>query len=101
MNTLSEALAMGQHFTWGPIVKHHSLGRFDFIEHKARVYENNCGTNRFKGTEFSLYIDGKSISRGAKTIESAMATVLAYAYDGPNTQADRLFLKMIGCKEGA
>lgn len=93
---LSEALAMGKSYTWGPIVRCIEVGPYAFLEHKARVYENNCGTDRFQGTEYSLFVDGEEINRGASTLESAMAQVLAYKYDGPNSQAAQLFLRMIG-----
>lgn len=96
MQTIMEALKQGEQFVWGPIVKHHHVGRYDLIEHKARVFKNNCGTEKFKGTEFSIFVDGRSISCGAATIEEALALAMANKYDGCNSQAGQLFLKMIG-----
>ena len=98
---ITEAVAMGDKFVWGPIVAHHKLGRYDFLEHKTRVYDSNVGTDRFEGTEFSLFVDGKDIARSTKTLDAAMAYVLAYAYDGANSQAGEFFLKMIGHKASA
>lgn len=95
--TIKEALRLGGAYTWGPIVKHYQIGRYDLIEYREPVYSKNMRTSRLSRTKtsFSIFIDGKSTSLGASSLESAMAHAIAMKYDGINSQAARYFLRGI------
>ena len=94
-NALSEALAMGKHYTWGPIVALHQIGDIAILEHQKRVYRDNVGTSEYDGTEFHLYVKNEDTSHGATTLDSAIAQALSYKYEGPNGRAGHYFMKML------
>lgn len=96
-----KALKQGERFPWGEIIVFHSVGEYTIVEYYPWVYINCCGTDQLNKskTEFSCYIDGFSISRGAESLDSALATCIAYKHDGCNSQAGLYFMKMI-VKEG-
>jgi len=88
----------GFYFTWGEVVEIISMKNYSFVvyhpwkSNECNVYMHDPDYTRF---QYNGYIDGKSISRGWNSLEAAMVGIVAYKLDGPNTKADRYFMKMI------
>ena len=90
-------LKNGAKFTWGDIITIHEIGEYAIIEHHpwktfgARVLEEDASMEK----EFFCYINGKNIGRGTDSLDSALATCIAYKRDGINSSAAQYFMKMI------
>ena len=69
---------------WTRNIRRHEIGPYSFIE-----FEGDGGT------EFSIHVDGQSVGRIAPTLDAALAEAMAIKHDGPNSQAGRLFMRMI------
>ncbi len=69
----------------GPVQKIHEVGEYAFVEYQ-----------RQRKTYFSIFINGEGIGQGANSLDAAMATAIAYKYDGPNSQAAPFFMRMVG-----
>jgi len=92
----------GREFSWGPIVKVHEVGVYQFVEF-LRDYSRTSSTRDLSEEHgkpaFSVYIRGRDTHVSADTIEEAMAIAMSYRFDGPNSQAAHFFMKMIGYEE--
>ncbi len=73
-----DKLREGAKFTWGKVVHFHSIGRYEFVEYYGREYKDSRPTGELDATTtFHIYVDGKSTSSGAKSIEEAMVIAVA------------------------
>ena len=90
-------------FSWGEIIARHSVREYDILEYHPWVYVNNCGTSEIdtSKTEFDCYINGDHIGISAESLDSALATCIAYKHDGSNSQAAIYFMRMIKKVEGS
>ena len=94
-------LAKGAEFTWGDLVKIHRIGEYTVVEHhpwKVDGVRVLTGQPNNATSEFSCYIENKSLSRSTNSLDSALAICIAYKHDGANSQAARYFIKMISQK---
>lgn len=85
----------------GPIKDVHYIAEFAFVEYAERDFSSGA-TPRGKLTgehNFSIFINGRSISLSANSLDEAIVAALAYKYDGHNSQAARFFSLMIGMPE--
>lgn len=87
-----------RHFTWGEVVAVHDIGPYSLVEFHPHVFEDGRGTDKvdYDATEFHGYVNGESISQSFGSLDAAMAGVIAYRNDGPNSRAGTYFIKMIG-----
>ena len=94
---LEEARKYPGRYIWGPVVAFHKIGRYDFIEHRVRKVEGITITYELEPdiTEFSIFVDGRSIGQGADTLERAIVTAIAYKFDGCNSLAASYFDLMV------
>lgn len=76
-------------FSWGEIVYTHIIGKYVIFEYKTKGEPE---------TSFHPYINFKDISHSYNTLDQAIIGVIAYNYDGANSQAAGYFYKMVGMK---
>ena len=68
-------------FTWGKVVAWHEVGRYQILEYKGREYKNHSPTGALEEhSSFHIYVDKKSTSHGAVSLESALVYAMAYAH---------------------
>jgi hypothetical protein len=92
-------LRLGAPFTWGAIIRIVNFGRYSVVIHHPWKVDGSAivvGSPNLHIVEYHAYVDDKDTSRGFLSIEAAVVGAIAYAYDGPNTQADKYFLRAIG-----
>jgi len=85
----------GSNFTWGEAIKRHDIGEYSVIEFYPHEYINCCSPGRmnYDKTSFVCFIKGKSIGRGTDSLDSALATCIAYKHGDP--VAASYFMRMI------
>lgn len=70
-------------FTWGEIVAFHDLGPYTIAEFKP-----TSDLPKREGTEFHVWVDGKDIHHGAKSLEEAILLAIGFRnlgmHIGPN-----------------
>lgn len=85
-------------YVWGKVKAVHVIGDYQIVEYHPR----NCGRgNRgidYETTHFHPYIDWIDTNRSYTTLEEAMVGMVAYRFDGNNSQAAMYFSRMIGLK---
>ncbi len=65
-------------FTWGKVVAFHNIGRYTFVEYYGRAYKNGHPTGEMEiMSTFHIYVDGKSTSNSAASLESALIHAIA------------------------
>jgi len=75
---LEEVRKRPTRFTWGKVIGIHTIGRYTFVEYFGRAYENGHPTGEDETKpSFHIYVDGKSTSQSASTIESALVHAIA------------------------
>jgi hypothetical protein len=75
---LADVHIQPERFTWGKVVRFHNIGRYDFVEYYGRAYKDSRATGDLEDTtSFHIYVDGKSTSSGATSLEGAMITAIA------------------------
>jgi len=93
-------LKEGYPFTWGKLIGIHEIGEYSIVEYHPWVYFNQCGTNQVSdSTEYHCYVDGYDLSYSSDSLDSALATCIAYKHDGCASQAANYFMKMIKNEE--
>jgi|SRR6478752_4867938 len=75
---LEEVRKRPSRFTWGKVIGIHTIGRYTFVEYFGRAYENGhpTGGDETKPS-FHVYVDGRSTSQSAGSIESALILAIA------------------------
>ena len=93
-----EKLRQGEGFTWGELIKIHSIGEYNIVEYyeweRDGIRVLTGKPTQEKG--YSCYVDGHSIGQGTDSLDSAIVICIAYKHDGYNSQAVTFFMKMIG-----
>ena len=74
-------------FTWGSVQEIHDIGPYTLVEYISRDGKEE--------TSFHVYVDGKSTSNSASTLEGAM--ILAIAKKHLELNEDR-YMAMAACK---
>ena len=91
------AIKSGGAFTWGEVIAIHAIGEYSIVEYhpwkdtSSRV-EVGAPSDEIS---FHIWIGNRDCCRSFSTLESAIVGAIAYKFDGPNTQADRFFIKAI------
>jgi hypothetical protein len=78
-------------FWLGRVVEQYEIGAYRIVEYAPR----DGGANGF-----AAFIDGRDIGQSWPTLERAIVGVIAYQYDGPNSQAGEFFARMVGLPAG-
>jgi len=86
---------MKQDFTWGEVIKVHTIGEYLIFEYINDYDLKNEGK---KVIAFHAYINYQNISRSYDSLDSCIIGTIAYKFDGANSQAAGYFEKMIGMK---
>lgn len=88
-------------YHWGEVIEVHSIGEYDIIEYYPKEYKNSCSTGNidYSHKQYHSYINGKDTCHSYYTLEGAIIGVIAYKFDGLNSQAAGYFCKMIGIKQ--
>lgn len=75
---LEEVRKRPTRFAWGKVIGIHAIGRYTFVEYFGRAYENGrpTGEDEIKPS-FHVYVDGKSTSHSAGSLESALVHAIA------------------------
>lgn len=89
-----------RNYTWGMLLKIHTIGEYSIVEYHPRVVEGCTVTQaiNFSEKNFSCYINGKPCSMSCLSLDAALAHCIAEKHDGINTRADMYFLRMLGMK---
>lgn len=67
-------------FVWGKIVQIHTLGRYTFVEYREYRYTRGTQGDGSEGEiSFHIYVDGRSTSHSASTLDSALIEAIALA----------------------
>lgn len=75
---LQEVRSSPGRFTWGKVWAIHSIGRYTFVEYFGRAYKDGHPTGEDETKpSFHIYVDGKSTSKSASSIESALIHAIA------------------------
>lgn len=72
-------------------------GTFEAIHEIADILAVEYHTEH--GTEFRVFVDGNDTGETVGDIEAAIVFGIAYRYDGPETNADTYFFRMIGAED--
>lgn len=93
-------LRSGAKFTWGEIIRFHHVGPYDIVEYHpdkrtetGRILTGETDPDQIK---FYCYMCSLDLGISCESLEEALATCMAYKYDGINSQAARFFMRMIG-----
>ena len=97
MATKLTDLKRGAGFTWGKFIKTYHIAEYDIVAYHPWIYVGGCSTGKpdMKEIEFSCYINGEDICRGAGSLDGALAICIASKHDGANSQAGDYFMRMI------
>ena len=98
---LKEVINNPSRFTWGEVLKIHSIGEYDIIEFHPHKFVNGFGTGEidYDTKEYSCYINSKSLSESATSLDRALAICISRKYEGLNHHGAYYFMKMIGATE--
>ncbi len=86
----SKIMFIEETFHWGQVIKTHIIGEFQIIEYEAIFNGKN------QGIRFHPYINFCDIGNSYYSLDEAIIGVIAYKYDGCNSQAASFFNRMIG-----
>ena len=85
-------------FTWGGVIAFHDVGPYTIVEYYPWVVEGvavRTGTPDYDRRSYHGYICGKSTSRSWPTLDAALAGLVAYRQEGPNSRAATYFIRML------
>jgi hypothetical protein len=74
-------------FSWGKVIKVHVIGEYQIIEYETKIN---------KDINFHPYINFCDIGHSYYTLDEALIGVIAYKYDGANSQAFYYVTRMLG-----
>lgn len=75
---LEEVRERRARFTWGKVVAFHDIGRYTLIEYHGREDKDGRATgNLEEKTSFHIYVDGRSMSSSASSLESGLIHAIA------------------------
>jgi hypothetical protein len=87
-----------ERFTWGEYIAAHDIGPYQIVEYypwAVRGCEVLSGLPNYDQRRYHGYILGKSTSHGWDTLDAALAGLIAYRQEGPNSQAGNYFIRML------
>jgi len=84
-----------QDFSWGEIIKVHSIGEYVIFEYINGYDLKNEGITNIC---FHAYINYRNISVSYDSLDSCLVGTIAYKFDGANSQAAGYFEKMVGMR---
>ena len=89
-------------FTWGPVVKIHSVGEFQIVEYSPEIFVNSRGTGKYDASNsgFSIYRNWKSEGISENSLDGALIQAIAKKHDGANSQAGHYFALMVKLNKG-
>lgn len=88
----------GGRFPWGPITEQHQVGPYTILEYlddRSNAVHPEDWVNHGR-TLYHIYIDGKSASISALSLDAALSGAIAYRRDGANSRAGEYFIRMVG-----
>ena len=91
-------LREGLGFTWGELLKIHEVDNYTIVEYSPWRKDGVrllTGQPDHTKTEFSCYVDDRSLSRSTYSLDAALAECIAYKHEGLNSRAAQYFMKMI------
>lgn len=97
-STQLEDLEKGVGFTWGEVIEITHLREYAFASYhpwQQNGMESMVGIPNTSVVCWHIWINYKDTCRGAKSLEEAMATAVAYKLEGVNSQAADYFMKML------
>src|ERR1035437_7351902 len=84
-------------FTWGEPIRLHEIGPYSILEFypwKRKGVSWMIKGQPDKDTiEFHGWINDRDTCMGFNTLDDALAVLICYRHDGPNSQAARYFMK--------
>lgn len=81
-------------FPWGVIQTVHRIDQYAFVEYFK--YAPGSARNLTGRTAYSVFVNERSISRSAYSLDEALVIAIAYKRDGQNSRAAHYFMKMTG-----
>lgn len=92
-----QELEKGTSFTWGLFIQIYKVGEYVIVEYFPHEFKDGFSTGNidYSKKHYSCYINGKDICMSEDSLDSALATCIAYKYDGRNSRAASYFMKMI------
>lgn len=85
-------------FTWGEVIADYEIGPYQIVEYhpwKVRHPTVLVGQVNYDERTYHGYINGKSTSHGWSTLDAALAGLIAYRQEGPNSRAGDYFIRML------
>lgn len=91
----------GKRFPWGVIDETYVVGPYQIVKYRAdrSSYAQESTWVEHGQVRYHPYIDGHDASRCYLSLDAALVGVVAVCNEGPNTQADAYFMRMIGKAE--
>lgn len=95
-----EKLRKGAPFTWGKLVALHTIGDFTVASYHGWIYRDSAATRKVeKKLSYHGWIAGDDANTSWRTLDEALANLLAIKYDGRSSQAGRLFMRALTAKK--
>lgn len=82
----------GQPFTWGEVIRIHTIGEYDIVEFYRWDEKGKADTTDIS---FHCYLNGKSVSQSWSSLDEALVGLIAYKHEGPNSKAATYFMRML------
>ena len=101
MKTELEKVKSGSYkFPWGRVLQVYEISEYGIVEYNPRKVVGCTLTDALDmdKKEYSCYIDGKSISMSANSLDAALLICISYKHDGVNTRAPEYMIRMLGIK---
>lgn len=85
-------------FTWGEYITQYEIGPYQIVECYPWVVRGVrivSGVPNYDQRCYHGYINGESTSTGWATLDAALAGLIAYRQEGPNSRAGDYFIRML------
>jgi hypothetical protein len=83
-------------FTWGEPIRLYEVGPYSILEFHPWERKNgsiSTGQPDKDSIEFHGWVDNRDTCMGFNTLDDALAGLICYRHDGPNSQAARYFMR--------
>lgn len=95
---LDAVLANPASFWLGEVITDYEVGPYQIIEY-YQWKRDGCrvltGQVDYDSRFYSGYFNGKGIGRSWSTLDAALAGLIAYRQEGPNSRAGEYFIRML------
>jgi hypothetical protein len=88
-----------QRFTLGEVLATHTVGEYAIVEYIPRRPANLWGENFDPAPLFHPFIARRDTNHSYRSLDAALVGCVAMKHEGPNTKADRYFMRAI-CADG-